>query len=66
MVYSANGSHANYATSGIHKHSIPDPNLADVLLEDHCDTGPMWDPTLSAYYYTYNASTQAFAAYDDR
>lgn len=25
----------------------------------------MADPTLSAYYYNYNASTSTFAAYDD-
>lgn len=24
----------------------------------------MWDPTLSAYYYSYDAATQEFTAYD--
>ncbi|KAF1344692.1 hypothetical protein BDV97DRAFT_425035 [Delphinella strobiligena] len=65
IVYSANGSHANYATVGTHDHTIPNLDIPHGLLEDYTDAGPIWDPTLSAYYYTYNANTQQFAAYDN-
>ena len=40
-------------------------NLPFGLLHDYTDQGPLWDPTLSAYYYTYDASTQKFGSYDD-
>ncbi|KAL6899965.1 hypothetical protein GGI43DRAFT_405934 [Trichoderma evansii] len=43
LVFSAYGSHANYATSGDHVH--------DSALIDYCDAGKLWDPTLSAYFY---------------
>lgn len=66
VVLSANGSHANYAIGGTHDHTIPDLNLGDGLIEDYTDFGPVWDPTLSAYYYTYDADTTEFAAYDSR
>jgi hypothetical protein len=63
--FSANGSHANYATPGTHDHTIPDLNLPVGPIEDFADKGPIWDPTLSAYYYTYDAASQTFSAYDD-
>ena len=31
---------------------------------DYTNKGPLWDPTLSAYYYSYDPSSQAFSAYD--
>lgn len=49
--YSGNGTHANYATAGTHDHTIPDITLPEGFLVDVTDAGPMWDPTLSAYYY---------------
>ncbi|GAB7355998.1 hypothetical protein MBLNU459_g6625t1 [Dothideomycetes sp. NU459] len=64
IVFSANGSHANYAITGTHDHTIPDLNLDNGLLVDYTNQGPLWDPTLSAYYYTYDANTASFAAYD--
>lgn len=66
MGYSANGTHANYAINGTHDHTIPNLNLPEGPIEDYTDNGPLWDPTLSAYYYTYDATTQTFAAYDSR
>ena len=36
------------------------------MIEDYTDNGPVWDPTLAAYYYTYDADTATFAAYDNR
>ncbi|KAG8416405.1 hypothetical protein J3459_007559 [Metarhizium acridum] len=43
LVFSAYGSHANYASSGDQIH--------DTVLVDYCDAGQLWDPTLSAYFY---------------
>ncbi|KHN96685.1 vacuolar protein sorting-associated protein 62 [Metarhizium album ARSEF 1941] len=43
LVFSAYGSHANYASSGDHVH--------DTVLVDYCNAGQLWDPTLSAYFY---------------
>lgn len=50
--YSANGTHANYATVGGHDHAIPDVDLPDGFVLDTTDAGPIWDPTLSTYYYS--------------
>ncbi|MCJ1407428.1 hypothetical protein MMC19_001499 [Ptychographa xylographoides] len=63
--YSAVGSHANYAIAGTHDHTIPGLNLPfGLLLEDHCDQGILWDPTLSAYTYAYDAAANTFTPYD--
>ncbi|KAF2741400.1 hypothetical protein EJ04DRAFT_480750 [Polyplosphaeria fusca] len=62
--YSANGSHANYAISGTHDHTIPNFNLPFGVLEDHTDKGALWDPLLSAYYYKFNAGDGSFTPYD--
>ncbi|KAL6691239.1 hypothetical protein J3F84DRAFT_167744 [Trichoderma pleuroticola] len=43
LVFSAYGSHANYASTGNHVH--------DAALVDFCDAGRLWDPVLSAYFY---------------
>ena len=63
IVFSANGSHANYAINGTHGHGIPDINLSEGPINDYTNNGPIWDPTLSAYYYTYDAASATFAAY---
>ncbi|ORY08751.1 hypothetical protein BCR34DRAFT_603391 [Clohesyomyces aquaticus] len=65
IVYSANGSHANYAISGTHDHTIPNFNLPGGFLEDHTDKGAVWDPLLSAYYYAFNAGDGSFRAFDE-
>ncbi|QDS76337.1 hypothetical protein FKW77_002752 [Venturia effusa] len=49
VVYSAYGSHANYATNGTFVHD-------DVLL-DYCNAGLRWDPVQSAYFYRLNQET---------
>lgn len=52
IAYSANGTHSNWATAGTHDHTIPDVVLPEGFLVDITDAGPIWDPTLSAYYYS--------------
>jgi len=63
VVYVANGTHANYGTAGTHDHTIPDLNLPVGPLEDYCDAGTLWDPTLSAFAYSYNITTGTFTPY---
>lgn len=67
IVYSANGSHANYATSGTHDHTIPGLDLPfGVFLVDYTDNGHFWDPTLNAYYasVSFPSGSPVFVAYD--
>lgn len=64
IAYSANGSHANYAISGTHDHTIPNFNLPGGVLEDHTAKDIFWDPLLSANYYKYDAGANSFSAYD--
>ncbi|KAE8328542.1 hypothetical protein BDV39DRAFT_192116 [Aspergillus sergii] len=64
IAYSGNGTHANYAISGKHDHTIPGFNLPDGLIVDQTDSGTLWDPILSAYVYSYDASEETFQAYD--
>ncbi|KAJ5692340.1 hypothetical protein N7462_001763 [Penicillium macrosclerotiorum] len=60
--YSGNGTHANYATAGTHDHTLPGITLPVGFLLDYTDQGILWDPILNAYTYTYDPSTQVFAA----
>ncbi|KAI9833284.1 MAG: hypothetical protein M1819_003678 [Sarea resinae] len=62
--FSARGTHANYAINGTHDHTIPDLNLDGGLIDDYTSQGTLWDPTLSAYYYSYDNSTGVFTPYD--
>jgi hypothetical protein len=63
--YSARGSHANYAQGGSHDHTIPGVNLPfGLLVTDHTSQGSLWDPTRSAYVYSYNPASGAFTPYD--
>lgn len=47
-----------------HDHTIPGLNLFVGPLEDQCDRGTLWDPTLSAYVYRYDANANTYTAYD--
>ncbi|KAG0646522.1 Topoisomerase I damage affected 6 [Hyphodiscus hymeniophilus] len=61
IAYSAKGSHANYAFAG--KHDLHDDNdqIPENIAFDHTSRGLLWDPTLSAYYYTYSLETKRFS-----
>lgn len=65
VTYSANGTHANYATPGNHDHTIPHVNLPAGPIEDHTNAGYLWDPTLNAYFYSYSISTNSFTPCGD-
>jgi len=47
--YSATGTHAMYAVPGTHPYVLPGG-----ILHDETDRGPLWDPLLNLYSYTYD------------
>lgn len=49
VIYSAVGSHAMYASPGIHPYVLPFK-----LLKDVTDKGPLWDPALNNYAYWFD------------
>ncbi|SPQ20809.1 cf0e9007-5e5f-4e99-9ffd-93d8edd6c393 [Thermothielavioides terrestris] len=49
VIYSAVGSHAMYASPGMHPYVLPFK-----LLKDITDKGPLWDPALNNYAYWYD------------
>jgi len=49
VVYSAVGTHAMYATPGLHPYVLPWG-----LLHDETDRGPLWDPLLNHHGFVYN------------
>ncbi|KAJ4992948.1 vacuolar protein sorting-associated protein 62 [Stagonosporopsis vannaccii] len=56
LVYAAKGSHAIYARAGSIDHTIPNLNTSlPFLLVDQCAAGPVFDPTLTSYVYSYTA-----------
>lgn len=56
LVFCGTGSHANYATPGIHDHTVPsDHHDFEGLLNDYTDHGPLYDPLYSSYWYHWTA-----------
>ncbi|KAL2833248.1 hypothetical protein BDW59DRAFT_138357 [Aspergillus cavernicola] len=49
VIYSATGTHAMYATPGVHSYILPWG-----LLHDQTNRGPLWDPLLNSQMYTYD------------
>lgn len=69
LVYSALGSHANYAAEGFVISGSPhmmtrlmlySEQVHNTVLIDYCDAGKRWDPVLSAYFYRYHHATKKF------
>lgn len=53
LIFSARGTHANYASVGQHAHDVP---FFFSALSDFTDRGPLWDPALNFLGYTYNGT----------
>ncbi|AMD19829.1 HCL322Cp [Eremothecium sinecaudum] len=53
LIFSARGTHANYASMGQHAHDVP---FFFSPLSDFTDRGPFWDPSMNFYGYTYNGT----------
>ena len=57
VIYSATGTHANYATPGSHPYVLPWG-----ILHDQTDRGPLWDPALNSHAYTYDVDNDTLRA----
>ncbi|CAL5874934.1 uncharacterized protein PFLUO_LOCUS9236 [Penicillium psychrofluorescens] len=57
VIYSAEGSHAMYASAGVHEYVLPWG-----LLHDVTDRGPLWDPLLNSHSYTYDFDNDTLRA----
>jgi hypothetical protein len=56
VIFSARGTHANYASVGQHSHDLP-----FYMLSDFTDRGPLWDPTQNFLAYTYDGERIKYA-----
>jgi hypothetical protein len=68
VVYSANGTHANYPTPGDHPLPLGGIVLGTGIpippLTDHTDDGILWDPLSNAFFYRFDNGSQTFTAYN--
>jgi len=55
--FSATGTHAMYATEGVHPYVLPGGILHDVT-----DRGPLWDPVMNMYSYKYDYRSDRLVA----
>ncbi|KAF2729017.1 hypothetical protein EJ04DRAFT_448156 [Polyplosphaeria fusca] len=55
--FSATGTHAMYATPGLHPYVLPGG-----ILHDETDRGPLWDPLLNMYSFTYDYKNDTLRA----
>ncbi|CAG7918247.1 unnamed protein product [Penicillium olsonii] len=49
-----------------HDHAIPGINLPVGFVMDYTDRGRVWDPVVNAYFYTYDAKTATFEAFNSK
>lgn len=56
VIFSARGTHANYASVGQHAHDLP---LS--ILSDFTDRGPLWDPVQNYLAYTFHNENLALS-----
>ncbi|ETN39738.1 uncharacterized protein HMPREF1541_05964 [Cyphellophora europaea CBS 101466] len=62
LVYSARGTHANYATPGPHETAFPGLAFPGVILTDRTSAGLLWDPLRNACFYEYDIRSDTFTA----
>ncbi|RKF55861.1 putative vacuolar protein sorting-associated protein TDA6 [Golovinomyces cichoracearum] len=55
-VFSARGSHSNWPEAMAHDFHTINSRIPSHLAYDYTSLGRLWDPTLSAYFYTYNGT----------
>ncbi|TQS37271.1 hypothetical protein Golomagni_02266 [Golovinomyces magnicellulatus] len=55
-VFSARGSHSNWPEAMAHDFHTINNRIPSHLAYDYTSLGRLWDPTLSAYFYTYNGT----------
>lgn len=60
VAFSARGSHANYATAKNHDLHEYNADVPAHIVFDRTSQGPLWDPTLSANYYTFSTLDSKF------
>ncbi|RKF60310.1 putative vacuolar protein sorting-associated protein TDA6 [Erysiphe neolycopersici] len=65
IVFSARGTHALFSTGGNHDHTIPNFNLRFGLVVDHTSEGKLWDPIQSAFFYTFNPTSNTIESVDE-
>ncbi|CAN6635657.1 putative vacuolar protein sorting-associated protein Tda6p [Trichomonascus vanleenenianus] len=56
VIFSARGTHANYASVGQHSHDLP-----FYMLSDFTDRGALWDPAQNFVAYTFDGTTVEYA-----
>lgn len=56
VLFSARGTHANYATVGQHSHDLP-----YYILSDFTDRGPLWDPSKNYVAYKFDGVNVEYA-----
>uniref|UniRef100_A0A060SXM1 ARAD1A05192p n=1 Tax=Blastobotrys adeninivorans TaxID=409370 RepID=A0A060SXM1_BLAAD len=56
IIFSARGTHANYASVGQHSHDLP-----YYMLSDFTDRGPLWDPRENFLAYKFDGENVTFA-----
>ncbi|CDK29297.1 unnamed protein product [Kuraishia capsulata CBS 1993] len=55
VIFSARGTHANYAAVGQHSHDLPYS-----MLSDFADRGPLWDPSRNYLAYTWDGTNLSY------
>ncbi|KAI6248290.1 putative vacuolar protein sorting-associated protein TDA6 [Erysiphe necator] len=56
VVFSARGSHSNWPEAKAHDFHIINNRIPPHIAYDYTSLGRLWDPTLSAFFYSYNVT----------